>query len=294
MDLHTKRKGRKDLLPWSFIETGASPDFLWKEYEKALRGESTPPCGKDCHRCGICDEKIQVKEFPTKETRSRVQRDFSAPKKEMKRKVRMRFAKEGDVRFLSHLELAHLFHRASRRAALPLSYSEGFHPMPRIVFARALPVGVESHGEIVDMELEGRITPVEVMDRLNQTLPPGLKIVEVKEVSMFMPSPSFHHRSVYWISLDHLLSKEETLAKIRGFLEKEEFFLTQERKGKRRSVDVRPLIEEIDVREQNSHWGVELIVRGGMSRSAKASEVLEAILSLNKEDLGQCRIVKVE
>jgi radical SAM-linked protein len=166
--------------------------------------------------------------------------------------------------------------------------------MPRIVFARALPVGVESQREIVDMELEGRITPFEVMERLNQTLPPGLKIMEVKEVSLFMPSPSFLHRSVYWISLDHLLSKEETLAKIRGFLEKEEFFLTQERKGKMRSVDVRPLIEEIDVREENSHWGVQLIVREGMGRSAKASEVLEAILSLNKEDLGQCRIVKIE
>ena len=166
--------------------------------------------------------------------------------------------------------------------------------MPRIIFEKALPVGVESLGEIVDMELEGRITPLEVMERLNQTLPPGLKIVEVEEVSLFMPPPSCLHRSVYRISLDHLLSKEETLAKIRGFLEKEEFFLTQERKGKMRSVDVRPLIEEIDVREENSHWGVELIVREGMGRSAKASEVLEAILNLNKKDLVQCRILKVE
>jgi radical SAM-linked protein len=294
MDLHTKRKGRSDLLPWSFIETGAGPEFLWKEYEKALRGESSPPCTKGCTRCGICDEKIQVKEFTTKETRSRVQRDSSVLKKEMRRKVRMRFTKEGEVRFLSHLELAHLFHRASRRADLPLSYSEGFHPMPRIVFARALPVGVESQGEIVDIELEGRITPLEVMERLNQTLPPGLKIMEVKEVSLLMPPPSFHHRSVYWISLDHLLSKEETLAKIRFFLEKEEFFLTQERKGKRRSVDVRPLIEEIDVREQNSHWGVELIVRGGMARSAKASEIIGVITGLEGDALSQCRIVKME
>jgi radical SAM-linked protein len=220
--------------------------------------------------------------------------DHPVLKKGIKRKVRMRFAKEGEVRFLSHLELAHLFHRASRRADLPLFYSEGFHPMPRIVFARALPVGVESQGEIVDMELEGKITAVEVKERLNQTLPPGLKILEAEEVSLLMPSPSFHHRSVYWISLDHLLSKEETLAKIRGFLEKEEFFLTQERKGKRRSVDVRPLIEEIDVREQNSHWGVELVVRGGMGRSAKASEIIGAITGLGGDALSQCRIVKME
>ena len=77
-------------------------------------------------------------------------------------------------------------------------------------------------------------------------------------------------------------------------MEKEEFFLTQERKGKRRSVDVRPLIEEIDVREQNSHWGVELVVRGGMGRSAKASEIIGAITGLGGDALSQCRIVKME
>jgi radical SAM-linked protein len=294
MDHPTKRKGRDDPLPWSFIETGVSREFLWTEYEKALRGESSPPCVGDCHRCGICGEKIQVKEFATQETCSPVQMDPPGQKKGMKRKVRIKFAKEGEARFLSHLELAHLFYRASRRADLPLSYSEGFHPMPRLVFARALPVGVESQGEIVDMELEGKITPVEVMERLNQTLPPGLKIVEVKEVSLLIPLSSFPQRSVYRISLDRLLSKEETLAKIEGFVKKAEFFLPQERKGKMRSVDVRPLVEEIGVREENSHWGVVLIVREGMGRSAKASEIIGAITGLEGDTLSQCRIVKVE
>ena len=85
----------------------------------------------------------------------------------------------------SHLELAHLFYRASKRADLPLCFSEGFHPMPRIIFATALPVGMESLTEIVDMECEGKITPLEVMERLNQTLPPGIEIMEAEEVPLF-------------------------------------------------------------------------------------------------------------
>ena len=152
------------------------------------------------------------------------------------------------MRFLSHLELAHLFYRASKRADLPLCYSEGFHPMPRIIFATALPVGMESLTEIVDMECEGKITPPEVMERLNQTLPPGIEILEAVEVPLFFHLSSLPHPSVYWIPLDHLLLKEEAIPKVKMILDKKEFFIHQERDGKKRSVDIRPLIEKMEIK----------------------------------------------
>ena len=95
------------------------------------------------------------------------------------------------MRFLSHLELVHLFYRASMRADLPLCFSEGFHPMPRIVFETALPVGMESLKEIVDIEVEGKIAPPEMMERLNQHLPPGIEILEAEEVPPFLRSLLF-------------------------------------------------------------------------------------------------------
>jgi radical SAM-linked protein len=218
----------------------------------------------------------------------------------MKKKVRLRFTKKGEMRFLSHLELAHLFYRASKRADLPLIHSEGFHPMPRIVFATALPVGLESLTEIVDVELEGRITPLEVMERLNPMLPQGIEIFEAGEVPISSPPDSLLHRSVYWILLNHLFSKEEVIAKIKRVLEKGEFLIHQERKGKRRSVDIRPLIERMEVRENEkrpgeSHlWGFELVLRNEGRRMAKPSEIVEAILGLEGEALAQCRIIKIE
>ena len=216
-------------------------------------------------------------------------------KKAIREKVRLKFTKKGEVRFVSHLELAHLFYRASKRADLPLCHSGGFHPMPRIIFATALPVGTESLMEIVDMELEGRVTPLEVKERLSQTLPPGIDIIEANEVPLSSPCAPLLQRSVYWIPLDHLISKEEAKTRLAKAMEKREFVLHQERKGKQRKVDVRPLIERMEVKEaESSNWGVELVLRKGMGRTAKPTEIIGAMLGLQEDSLAQCKPVKIE
>ena len=303
IDFATRKKGMDDALPWSFIETGIASAFLWEESQRGMKEEISPPCqGGECQRCGICNGKtVRVREsspgeIVLLERRERVR----ILERGLKRKVRLRFKKKGEIRFISHLELAHLFYRASKRAGLPLCYSEGFHPMPRIIFATALPVGVESLFEIVNLELEGSITPREIMEQLNQTLPQGIEITEAEEVPLSFSSSSLPHWSVYWIPLDHLLTKEEATANIKKALDKGEFLLHQERKGKKRSVDIRPLIEKMEVKEkkeragENSLWGVELTLRGGMGRTAKPSEIVGAILGLEGEPLAQCKIIKME
>ena len=303
MGLYVRKKGFEETLPWSFIKTGIESTFLWKEFQKGLKEEVSPPCvGGDCRGCGICNGKtIRVKESHPKEIGSLEKMEKRGiQKRGIKKKVRLKFTKEGEIRFLSHLELAHLFYRASKRADFPLSHSEGFHPMPRIIFATALPVGVESLMEIVDMELEGRITPLEVMEKLNPMLPQGIKIIEAEEVPLSAPPSPLLHRSVYWILLDHLLSQEEAITKIKKALEKGEFLIHQERKGKKRVVDVRPLIEKMEVRENGKesetgrHWGIELVLRNEGGRMAKPSEIIRAILGLEGEPLVQCKVVKIE
>jgi radical SAM family uncharacterized protein/radical SAM-linked protein len=300
MDSRTRKKEFKDVLPWSFIETGLSTPFLWEEYQRGLEGKFSPPCLKEnCHRCGICNGKtITIKESDPAEMKvlERMARK-DIRKKGIKKKIRLKFRKVGEMRFLSHLELAHLFYRASLRAELPLCFSEGFHPMPRIIFATALPVGMESLAEIVDMECEGRITCLEAMERLNQSLPPGIDIVEAAEVPLFFHLSSLPHLSIYWVPLGHLLPKEEAVQKVKKALDKKEFFIHQERDGKKRSVDIRPLIEKMEIEErsgQTSPWGVELVLRKAMGRTAKPIEIIGAILGLEGEPLAQCKVIKVE
>jgi radical SAM-linked protein len=172
--------------------------------------------------------------------------------------------------------------------------------MPRIVFATAIPVGMESRMEIVDIELEGQINSREVKEKLNQTLPEGIEILEAEEVPLNSHSSSALTPSVYWVPLDRLISKEEAILRIQRALEEQAFILHQERKGKERSVDVRPLIEKMEVKEGRKDlgeappWGIELVLRNGKGRTAKPTEIVGAILGLEEEVLSQCKIIKLE
>ena len=97
-----------------------------------------------------------------------------------------------------------------------------------------------------------------------------------------------------------LLSKEEAIPRIKKALDRKEFFVHQEREGKKRSVDIRPLIEKMEVKEKKEstgegfQWGVELVLRKAMGRTAKPIEIVGAILGLEGEPLAQCKVIKLE
>jgi radical SAM-linked protein len=172
--------------------------------------------------------------------------------------------------------------------------------MPKIIFSTALPVGVESLAEVVDIELEGGMTPNEVMERLNQILPQGIKVIEAEEVPLSSSLSYLPHRSVYWIPLDHLLSKKEAIVKVKKALDQERFLVHQKRKEGNRIVDVRPLIEKMDVKEKKERpgeafsWGIELILRNVGGRTAKPSEIVEAMMGLERNSFTQIKVIKLE
>jgi hypothetical protein len=144
------------------------------------------------------------------------------------------------------------------------------------------------------------MTPLEVKERLRPSLPQEIEILEAEEVPISSPTDSLLHRSVYWIAVNHCSSKEEAIMKIQKGLEKREFFIDQERKGKRRILDIRPLIEKMEVGEnrerlgKGSSWGIEMVLQNEGRRTAKPSEIVEAVLGLEGEALAQCRIIKIE
>jgi hypothetical protein len=124
--------------------------------------------------------------------------------------------------------------------------------------------------------------------------------MEAEEVPLFFHISSLSHLSAYWIPLDHLLSEEEAISKIKKALDRREFFIHQERDGKKRSVNIRPLIEKMDLKERKessvemSQWGVELVLRRTTGRTAKPIEIVGAVLGLDREPLAQCKVVKLE
>jgi radical SAM-linked protein len=98
-------------------------------------------------------------------------------------RARLRFRKDGPLRWLSHHDLLRTFERLLRRSGLPFRSTQGFHPHPRIVFALSLPLGVIGRAEIVDIEFDEEIDPVAVRDRLQSHCPPGLAFLDAYRIA---------------------------------------------------------------------------------------------------------------
>ncbi len=98
-------------------------------------------------------------------------------------RLRIRFEKAGDLRFVSHHDLMHCFERMFRRANLPVQATRGFNPRPRMVFAQSLALGLVGRGEVLDLHLEEPLAPELVQERLARHCPPGLSILDIRAVA---------------------------------------------------------------------------------------------------------------
>src|SRR3970282_1605236 len=103
-------------------------------------------------------------------------------------RIRITFAKQGPLRYTGHLDLHKLWERAVRRAGLPLAYSQGFHPQPKMNIAAALPLGFSSRCEVLDMRLEHDIPLDGLQEILQQTLPTGIRVSAIESVDERAPA----------------------------------------------------------------------------------------------------------
>jgi radical SAM-linked protein len=161
-------------------------------------------------------------------------------------RVRITFSKQGALRYTGHLDLHKLWERAARRADLPLSYSQGFHPQPRISLASALPLGFSSQAEVIDLRLNEELPSEEIMARLRDNLPGGIQILNIQSVDERAPALQTQVVSAeYQVTLTELIDRSELKRRVDELLQSES--LPRERRGK--SYDLRPLIEELSVLE---------------------------------------------
>lgn len=98
----------------------------------------------------------------------------------MSHKIIVTFSKMGDMRFISHLDLMRLFHRALRRSALPITITKGFNPRPKISISRALKLGLESENESAAFYFDEDIKAQDFINRINGQLPEGIRIKDAK------------------------------------------------------------------------------------------------------------------
>nr|MDJ0569474.1 TIGR03960 family B12-binding radical SAM protein [Pleurocapsa sp. MO_192.B19] len=171
-------------LPWDHLNTGIDKQWLKEDLQRALDAATVPDCAFDgCSHCGVCGTDfghnivIQPPEIPKFEGHFK-------PNQNKEQKIRMWFGKVGEMSLISHLDLVRLFDRAIRRAALPISFTGGYHPGPKISIANALSLGITSNGEIVDFELTEEVDLEEFRTKLAAQLPENIPIYKVEDVNL--------------------------------------------------------------------------------------------------------------
>ncbi|QKD81569.1 TIGR03960 family B12-binding radical SAM protein [Thermoleptolyngbya sichuanensis A183] len=170
-------------LPWDHIDTGISKTWLQEDLRRALEASTIPDCSFDgCSHCGVCGADFGHNVVVPPPPIPQFQHHFT-PETHRAQRLRVRYGKLGSMALIGHLDLLRLFDRAIRRAALPIAYTGGFHPSPRIMVASALPLGSTSTGEVVDFDLTRILEPAEFLEKLSAQLPPDVPLYGVEAIA---------------------------------------------------------------------------------------------------------------
>jgi radical SAM-linked protein len=192
-------------------------------------------------------------------------------------RARIRFAKTGKVRWTSHRDVARMWERALRRAHVPVAYTGGFSPRPRVSFGLALPTGYESVAEYLDVEIEGPGSTADLPAVLTGVLPEGVDVMAAAVLEDKVPSLQHDVTSCSWEVEVVGLTPEELGGRVEKTLGAGRLLVTRERKGREVTDDLRPAIISLGVLESSpsgSLLGAELATQ---PRGVRPSELLTTL-----------------
>ncbi|MFZ0613615.1 MAG: TIGR03960 family B12-binding radical SAM protein [Desulfobacterales bacterium] len=289
IDLFTDRqRDATEALPWDVIDTGVTKEFLWQEAQRALAGDLTADCRAGaCNSCGVCDfEKVAPVVFD----RCRLDTPPPADGKQHfagdERQFLITFSKTGPSRFLGHLEMASIFVRALRRVGIRLKYSQGFHPQPKLSFQDALPVGMESLAELLLMTVSGETNAARIIERLDDQLPDGLRVVAGRFLTAKYRRPETLF-TTYRLTADADLFHRE---RVEGFFQKMKWPVDRtSHKGKVRQIDLRQVVSAI---ERISPTEVVLTLRSS-GGGVRPNDVAGDLFAIPVEDMARLRVIKL-
>jgi len=298
-----RRKPLDSVLPWDRIDCGVTKPYLQKQLAAARNEAEVVDCVlAPCTVCGACDyDVVKNRVHEAKDYVPEPPRPLRPPEPEARTHVRVRYAKAGRLVALSHLEIMHSLLRSLRRAGLPMAYSQGYHPKPRVSFGPALPVGVESRCEYMDLELVGVHDATAIAARLAPALPPGLAVEEARTLDPRAPSINASLRAVHYLAeFPQDWSQQALEDRVRAFHEAGQATvrrLAPPKRGARKRGEkiAQGKAREIDLKDIVTHLALEGVARVAFSLkadpsgSAKPAEVLAAIFG----DGAQPRGVKV-
>jgi radical SAM family uncharacterized protein/radical SAM-linked protein len=294
LNSYLRARGSSEILPWDHLSCGVDRSFLEQEYEKSITRTYTPDCrNSSCQGCGLCDFKTirpVVNPEPPVPPRATSAVHNNKSERQGRQTVfsyRVHYSRMEDARFLGHLEMLQLIFRILHRTGLPLLFSRGYNPSPRVSFSQALPVGVESQVEYFDMDLFEPLNRLDaVAEKLNSQLP---DCITVTSVETKIKKPPVTLVVSYVMLLPDDVDSDVISENISAFTAADQWIIERIRKKKKRELDLRSLVNSLVYNEQILQ--VEL-VHPHDAAGTNPREVLEKILGLSKEQALLTRITK--
>ena len=167
-------------------------------------------------------------------------------------KKRVYFDKFGEMKFISHLDLLRFFDRLLKKSQIPVNYSQGFHPRPKMSFGSPVSLGTEAYDELMDFELETPMSNEEVFKRLNSSNVVGFRVNKVEEV----PRKSSIMEE-YTVMIYEIEGSEEDISKLEELLNRDEIVEVKEKKGKVATRDLKVRIKSF--KRDNNKITMEII-----------------------------------
>ena len=188
-------------------------------------------------------------------------------------KVRIKFSKEGPVRFIGHLDIMRYFQKAIRRAGIDIAYSTGFSPHQIMSFASPLSVGHESCGEYFDVELNSITDTEDIKMRLNRTMAEGIQILQVAVLDETEGNAMASVAAAdYLISFrDSVFLPDDWKEKLTAFYKKDKIPVIKKTKKGEREIDLKETIYQLEIREDQ----VYMLLDAGSGSNMKPGFVLE-------------------
>jgi len=297
-----RRQRCAEPLPWDHIDSGVSKQWLQEDLERALEAVVVPDCSFDgCSHCGVCGEGLGHNVVVPPPPIPTIDPPRKPPSEQVGR-LRVRFAKTGEMALLSHLDLVRMLERALRRSQLPVSFTGGFHPLPRLQLALALPLGAEADSDWLDLSFTEVVQPEQLMDRLAPLLPEGFSLLEAHGVPVKSPALSQMLQSAHWrlclepSGADSLPPERRCQEALGELLGAEALPLEElDRQGRRRRRDLRPLLLDLHWHHwspQQLELGLETLVQAN-GRSLKPDQLRQLLAQRLGCELQQTQLRRV-
>jgi radical SAM family uncharacterized protein/radical SAM-linked protein len=288
-DFYTAR--RRDVtepLPWDHIDTQVSKEFLQNEWYKSIQAAMTEDCREgDCHQCGVCDfEIIEPRTYPDDDGQSPDDSTEANVQETSYKKLMLSYSKLEEARYYGHLELVNIFLRSLRRAGIPVKFTEGFHPKPKVSFDDPLPVGLESENEAFSLTVPVDINRQDIVEGLNANLPQGLR-VQHDELVAIRSDKKTPKTSTYRVALGEGNFDRNALT---AFNRCSDFTIEiEDQKGKLKKLDLKDMVLDIDLIDSRH---LQMVLRSEPGKTLRPAAVLRHLFGLPENQIKKARILK--